>query len=67
MSPLNSDKNNDNENRIRRELIIMPENLGRRYRSYETKLHTNAVYVQANEYRTDLQDDTSVTEDRKVT
>ena len=67
MSPLNSDNNNDNENRIRRELIIMPENPGRRYRSYEAKLHTNAVYVQANEYRTDLRDGTDVREDRKVT
>ena len=67
MSPLNSDESNANENRVRGDLIIMPENLGRRYRSYEAKLHTNAVYVQANEYRTDLQDDTSVTEDRKAT
>ena len=67
MSPLNSDESNASENRVRGDLIIMPENLGRRYRSYEAKLHTNAVYVQANEYRTDLRDGTDVREDRKVT
>ena len=54
MSPLNSDESNATENRVRGDLIIMPENLGRRYQSYEEELHKNAVYVQANEYRTDL-------------